>query len=342
MNEAAPQDALDAELAALAGYLKSRGLAALSLTRAPVAECRAMTARIAAVLNENSKPLASERDITVPRDDGGSVPCRLYLPDGVTNPPLMIYAHGGSFALGTLNSWDGMLRELVRASNVAVLSVDYRLSPEHRFPAAFDDMFAAVRYAASAGASLGIDATRLAVGGDSAGGNLALAAALAMRDAGRSAGAGVCSAGAGVFPPLKFMLLIYGVYSTDNTTPAWATLGTGNYGLSAAQMDWIWANYLASPEQRSDWRVTPLVAPMTGMPPAHLAIGSLDPLIDDSRALAQKLSAANVPYTLTVYPGLTHGFIRSGPHVSAVRRALADCAAALGRAMAAQTGLSLH
>lgn len=328
MNEAAPQGTLDAELAALAGHLKSLGLTALSLTRAPVADCRAMTARIAAVLNENSKPLACERDLAVPRGNGNNstVPCRLYLPDGVTNPPLLIYAHGGSFALGTLNSWDGMLRELVRASKVAVLSVDYRLSPEHRFPAAFDDMLAAVRHAAGQGAAWGIDATRLAVGGDSAGGNLALAAALAMRDAGRSAGAGV-------FPPLKFMLLIYGVYSADNTTPAWATLGTGNYGLSAAQMDWIWAHYLETPDQRSDWRVAPLTASMTGMPPAHLIIGSLDPLIDDSRALAQKLSAADVPHSLTVYDGLTHGFIRSGTRVSAVRRAVADCAVALRQAL---------
>jgi acetyl esterase len=330
MNDAVPPATLDPELAALGAHLKARGLAALSLTRAAVADCRAMNARIAAVLNENSKPLMRERDIAVPREDGsgGAVACRLYLPDGVANPPLMIYAHGGSFALGTLDAWNAMLRELVRASGVAVLSVDYRLSPEHRFPAAFDDMLAAVRHAAREGQSLGIDATRLAVGGDSAGGNLALAAALAMRDASRNSGA------AG-FSPLKFMLLIYGVYSTDNTTPAWATLGTGNYGLSAAQMDWIWAHYLQAPDQRGDWRVAPLTASMAGMPPAHLIIGNLDPLIDDSRALAQKLAAANVPHSLTVYDGLTHGFIRSSPHVGVVRRALADCAAALSRALAA-------
>ncbi len=309
---------LDAGLAALAEQLKARGLAPLSPTRAPLADCRAMTARIAAVLNEGSVPLERERDLAIP-SPGGAVPCRLYLPDGVARPPLLVYAHGGSFALGTLTAWDGMLRELARASGVAVLSVDYRLAPEHRFPAGFDDMLAAVRYAAREGEALGIDPARLAVGGDSAGGNLALSTALALRDAGAS--------------PLSFMLLIYGVYSTDNATAAWKALGTGSYGLSAAQMDWIWATYLNTPEERSDWRVAPLTAPMAGLPAAHLIVGTLDPLIDDSHALAQKLAAANVPHTLTVYEGLTHGFIRSGPYSITVRRALAECAAALAGAL---------
>ncbi len=308
---------LDAGLAALAEHLKSRGLRALNPTSAPLADCRAMNERIGAVLNEGSVPIARERDLTVP-GAAGPIPCRLYLPDGVTKPPLLIYAHGGSFALGALPSWDAMLRELVRGSGVAVLSVGYRLAPEHRFPAAFDDMLAAVQYAAREGAALGIDASRLAAGGDSAGGNLALATALALRDAGAS--------------PLSFLLLIYGVYSTDNTTPSWAELGTGTYGLSAAQMDWIWANYLTTPNQRADQRVAPLSGTMTGLPPAHLIAGNLDPLIDDSRALAQKLGAANVPNTLTVYDGLPHGFIRSGPFSNTVRGAVSDCAAALARA----------
>jgi acetyl esterase len=309
---------LDAGLAALAAHLKSRGLVPLNPTRAPLAECRAMTERIGAALNEGSVPLERERKLTLPGADG-AIPCRLYLPDGVARPPLLVYAHGGSFALGALASWDGMLRELVRASGVAVLSVGYRLAPEHRFPAGFDDMLAVVRYAAREGAALGIDQMRLAVGGDSAGGNLALAAALALRDAGAS--------------PLSFMLLVYGVYSTDNTTSAWKALGTGNYGLSAAQMDWIWANYLDTPEQLMDWRVAPLTASLAGLPAAHLIVGSLDPLIDDSQALAHKLAAAQVPRTLTVYDGLTHGFIRSGTHSATVRRAVAECAAALARAL---------
>lgn len=310
---------LDAGLAAFAETLKARGLRPLNPASAPLADCRAMQARIAAVLNEGSLPLARERDVAIPRA-GGAIPCRLYLPDGVTRPPLILYAHGGSFALGTLNAWDGVLRELTRASGVAVLSVDYRLAPEHRFPAGFDDVLTAVRFAAREGAALGIDSSRLAVGGDSAGGNLALAAAVALRDAGAS--------------PLRFMLLVYGVYSTENTTPSWATLGTGNYGLCAAQMDWIWATYLNTPREKNDVRVAPLSAEMSGLPPAHLTVGALDPLIDDSRALAQRLAAANVAHTLKVYAGLTHGFIRSGPYSEAAKRAVSDCAGALAHALA--------
>lgn len=309
---------LDAGLAALAEALKARGLRALNPASAPIADCRAMAERIAAVLNEGSQPLAREQDISIP-GAGGAIPCRLYVPDGVARPPLMLYAHGGSFAQGALASWDGMLRTLVRASGVAVLSVGYRLAPEHRFPAGFDDLMAAVHYARHQGAALGVNTTRLAIGGDSAGGNLALSTALALRDAGAS--------------PLAFLLLIYGVYSTDNTTPAWATLGTGAYGLSAAQMDWIWTNYLDTPEQLMDWRVAPITAQLAGLPPAHLIVGDLDPLIDDSRALAQKLAAAKVPHTLAVYEGLTHGFIRSGKYSETVRRALAACAEALAGAM---------
>ena len=309
---------LDSGLASLAEQLKARGLRPLNPTSAPLADCREMTERIGAVLNEGSVPLQREHDLSVSGGRGNPVPCRLYLPDGATRPPLVVYAHGGSFALGVLNSWDGMLRELVRASGVAVLSVGYRLAPEHRFPAAFEDMLSAVHYAAREAETLGIDPSRLAVGGDSAGGNLALSAALALRDAGAS--------------PLSFMLLIYGVYSTDNTTPSWAELGTGAYGLSAVQMDWIWANYLDSPAQRTDRRVAPLTAPMGGLPPTHLIVGNLDPLIDDSRALAQKLAAADVEHTLTIYEGLPHGFIRSGPYSDTVQRALAECAAALAAA----------
>jgi acetyl esterase len=307
---------LDPGLAALAEELKARGLRALSPVTSPIAECRDMQSRIAAVVNEGSVPLARERDIAVPRA-GGVVPCRLYLPDGAHNPPLIIYAHGGSFAQGSLNAWDGMLRELTRASGVAALSVDYRLAPEHRFPAGFDDLLAVVHYASLESAALGIDASRLAIGGDSAGGNLALAAAVALRDAGAS--------------PLKFMLLVYGVYSTDNTTPAWATYGNGS--LTAAQMDWIWATYLNSPAEKSDTRVAPILASMAGLPPAHLMVGDLDPLQDDSRALAAKFAAAHVTHTLNVYEGLPHGCIRSGNYSATVRRALADGADALARAM---------
>ena len=311
MNDATPW--IDPELVAAGKLLQSRGLVAPDRTQASLAEVRAATDRIGAFLGEGSVPLERERDLALPGPHG-QVPCRLYLPDDADKPPLLIYAHGGGFVQGSLPSWDAMLRELVRQSGVAALSVDYKLSPEHRFPVAFDEMVAMIRLAAGEGAGLGIDPTRLAVGGDSAGANLALAAAAALRDAGE--------------PALGFMLLIYGCYSTDTESDSWQRFGRGA-GLSQTQMRWIWETYLERPEQQHDWRAAPILADPAGLPPAHLIVGSLDPLLDDSHHLAARLKAAGVPYKLTVYDGINHGFIRYGRLIATARRAVGECAAAL-------------
>jgi acetyl esterase len=304
---------IDPELVSAGQLLQSRGLVAPDRTQAPLSEVRAAVDRIGAFLGEDSVPLQREQNLSLPGPHG-QVPCRLYLPDNAARPPLIIYAHGGGFMQGSLPSWDAMLRELVRQSGVAALSVDYRLSPEHRFPVAFEEIVAMVRLAAREGSGFGIDPTRLAVGGDSAGANLALAAALALRDAGERA--------------LGFMLLIYGCFSTDTESPSWQRFGRGA-GLSQTQMRWIWETYLERPEQQKDWRAAPILADLTGLPPTHLIVGSLDPLLDDSQRLAARLKDAGVPSELKVYEGLNHGFIRYGRLVSAARGAVGDCAAAL-------------
>src|ERR1700730_3740198 len=314
MNDAT--DWIDPELVAAGKLLQSRGLVAPDRTQAPLSAVRAAVDRIGAFLGEGSVPLERERDLALPGPHG-QVPCRLYLPDDAERSPLLVYAHGGGFMQGSLASWDAMLRELVRQSGVAALSVDYRLSPEHRFPVAFEEMVAMVRLARREGAGLGIDPARLAVGGDSAGGNLALAAALAVREAGAN--------------HLGFMLLIYGVYSTDTESESWQRFGRGT-GLSQTQMRWIWETYLERPEQQKDWRAAPLLADLAGLPPAHLIVGSLDPLVDDSHRLAARLKEAGVPCELTVYEGINHGFIRYGRLIATARRAIADCAAALRKA----------
>jgi acetyl esterase len=315
MNDAT--DWIDPELVAAGKLLQSRGLVAPDRTQAPLSAVRAAVDRIGAFLGEGSVPLERERDLALPGPHG-QVPCRLYLPDDAERPPLLVYAHGGGFMQGSLASWDAILRELVRQSGVAALSVDYRLSPEHRFPVAFDEMVAMIRLVAREGAGLGIDPTRLAVGGDSAGANLALAAALAARDAGERA--------------LGFMLLIYGCFSTDTESPSWQRFGQGA-GLSQTQMRWIWDTYLERPDQQTDWRAAPILADLTGLPMAHLIVGSLDPLLDDSHRLAARLEEAGVPSDLTVYDGFNHGFIRYGRLISAARRAVEDCAGALRKAL---------
>jgi acetyl esterase len=309
---------IDPELVAAGKLLQEKGLVAPDRTKAGLAEVRAMTDRIGAFLGEGSAPLPRERDLSLPGPHG-QVPCRLYLPDGIERPGCIVYLHGGGFMQGSLNSWDAMLRDLVRESGVAALSVDYKLSPEHKFPVAFDETVAMIRLMAREGSGLGIDPARLAAGGDSAGANLALAAALRLRDAGE--------------PVLRFLLLVYGCYSTDAESPSWQRFGQGA-GLSQAQMRWIWDTYLTRPEERSDWRAAPLGARLEGLPRAHMIVGNLDPLYDDSEALAARLKEAGVPATLKVYEGLNHGFIRYGRLIASARRAVADCAKALREAMA--------
>jgi len=309
---------VDPELTAAGKLLQERGLVAPDRMVAAMAEVRAAQDRIGAFLGEGSAPLQDERDLLLP-GPRGQVPCRLYRPDGVTRPPLIVYAHGGAFVQGSLPSWDHFLRDLVRQSGVAALSVDYRLAPEHLFPAAFDDMVAITRLAEREGAGFGIDASRIAVGGDSAGANLALGAALAMRDAGAKAP--------------QFQLLIYGVYTTACDSASWRRFGQGA-GLSIASMSWAWQTYLGDKANYADWRAAPFTAELKGVAPAHLIVGNLDPLLDDSNNLAAKLKAAGVPCDLTIYQGINHGFIRYGRLIGTARRAIADCAAALKAGLA--------
>ena len=315
MNDATPW--VDPELIAAGKLLQEKGFVVPDRTVAPLSEVRVAQDRAGAFLGLDSVPLQSERDVMLPGPHG-DIPCRFYYPEGVDQPACIIYLHGGGFMQGSLNSWDHFLRDLVRQSNVAVLSVDYSLSPEHKFPVAFDETVAMVRLMARDGAKHGIDPRRLAVGGDSAGANLALAAALALRDAGEKA--------------LSFQLLIYGVYSADVESPSWQRFGRGA-GLSQTQFRWILETYLEDPAQQTDWRVAPLLADLKGLPPAHLIVGSLDPLLDDSNKLAAKLKEASVPADLTIYQGINHGFIRYGRLIRTSRNAIADCAAALKRAL---------
>jgi acetyl esterase len=316
MNDATPW--IDPELTAAGKLLQERGYVVPDRTVAPLSEVRAAQDRVGTFLGEGSVSLLRERDLALPGPHG-QVPCRLYLPDGIDGTPCLVYAHGGGFMQGSLDSWNHFLRDLVRQSGVACLSVDYKLSPEYKFPVAFEETVAMIRLAAREGAGLGIDPTRLAVGGDSAGANLALAAALALRDAGEHA--------------LSFLLLIYGVYSTNVESPSWQRFGRGA-GLSQAQFRWILETYLADPAQQGDWRVAPMLADLKGLPPAHLIVGSLDPLLDDSNRLATKLKEAGVPSDLTIYQGINHGFIRYGRLIATARRGVADCATALKAAFA--------
>jgi len=289
---------LDAEAVALAGLLRAKGLVAQSPMTAPIAEARASLDRIAAFLGEGSAPLPGEQELSA-----GGVRARFY--PAAHGAPVLVYAHGGSFTVGSLDAWDALMREMVRLSGLAMLHVDYRMFPEHRFPAAPEDMLAAAQWVRAQG-------WRYALGGDSAGANLALGAAQALRDAGG--------------PQPGCLLLHYGAYDTDCDSPSWQRHGGGESGLSRASAAWLWENYLRGPADRLDPRAAPLRGALPGLPPVFLSIGTHDPLFDQQLALHAALHAARVPVRLTIAAGMPHGFIRQGRFVRKARAVVEESA----------------
>lgn len=219
---------------------------------------------------------------------------RLYVPEGAESPaPLLVYYHGGGWVIGTLETHDNTCRALARTSGAAVLSVAYRLAPEHPYPAPLEDCYAALEWAEANAAALGCDPLRLAVGGDSAGGNLAAAVAIMARD--RKG------------PALRHQLLIYPVIDDDLTLPSYTHNGGGEYFLGTATMRWFWDQYLAG---QAD---TPLAQvgrtpDLSGLPPASVYAAEFDPLRDEGMAYAQRLKAAGGDVDAAVAPGMIHGF----------------------------------
>lgn len=266
-------------------------------------------------------PLASVADVVF-AGPGGERKVRIYRPHDVTTPsPALLYFHGGGWVVGNLESHDHLCRYLAAQSQVVVLAVDYRLAPEHKFPAAYEDALAAVRWAAANAEELAIDAKRLAVGGDSAGGSLAAATALAIRDEG--------------WPMLRLQLLLYP--STDFTadTASMRDNGTG-YLLTRAAMEQFMDWYLPSRISRTDPRTSPQLAPEhSGLPSAFVASAEFDPLRDEAHVYAHTLERAGVVVERHCYAGMVHGFMRMGGKVDRALSALDDAAAALKAALSA-------
>lgn len=251
----------------------------------------------------------------------GAIPLRLYRPQGsdAQRLPALVYLHGGGWVIGDLDTHDVLCRELARHAGCAVLSVDYRLAPEYRFPVAVDDAFAALRWVAREADALGIDATRLAIGGDSAGGNLAAVAAILARDAGG--------------PALAFQLLIYPATDQRQDTASHAALGEG-YLLTRDSLQYYRAHYLPEPASWDDWRASPLRHPdLSGLPPALVLTAGHDPLRDEGLAYAQRLSDAGSRATQLCFERQIHGFITMGRVIDEANDAVRLCAAALRQAL---------
>jgi acetyl esterase len=252
----------------------------------------------------------------------GDLPVRIYRPVSVAADaklPGLVYAHGGGWVFGNLDSHDVLCAQLALEAGIAVFAVDYRLAPEARFPGAFDDMVAGLKWVAANGPSVGIDPAKLAIGGDSAGGNLAAAVSIWARD----------NRG----PRLRLQLLAYPVTDAVARAESYRRYEDG-YGLNAATMEWFFDHYTPDKGGRGDWRVSPLRAgSLAGLAPALVITAGFDPLRDEGRAYAFRLQQEGTVADLMEFGGMLHGFLSSPMLLHGARRGTTIAAAALREAL---------
>lgn len=271
----------------------------------------------AGVLEVPRAELPRVEDLHVPSRDGVQLPARLYAPGTAAALPALLYLHGGGFTIGSVATHDVLCRELARLGRCMVLSLDYRLAPEHAFPTASNDAWDALAWLAAQAASLGADPARLAVGGDSAGGTLAAVSAIMARDAGLA---------------LALQLLIYPGTTAHQDTPSHTEFADGPV-LDREAIGWFFDQYIPSRTEREDWRFAPLLAPdVDGVAPAWIGLAECDPLVDEGVDYGDKLRAAGVAVDLEIYRGVTHEFIKMGRALPEARQAHQDAARALRNA----------
>ncbi|SDQ55312.1 acetyl esterase [Paraburkholderia fungorum] len=287
-------------------------------------QARASYEKSAPILEIASAPMVTLDDLHIPVRDGAAIRARLYQavePSWAEPAPALVYFHGGGFTVGSVDTHDALCRMFARDGQCTVLSVDYRLAPEHKFPTAVDDAFDALIWLHAHAAEYGVDANRLAIGGDSAGGTLATICAVLARDAGIR---------------LALQLLIYPGTTGYQNTVSHARLADG-FLLTADTIQWFFEQYVRDKSDRDDWRFAPLdgqrgAPDFRGVAPAWIATAEYDPLSDEGQAYAEKLRAAGNRVTLKCYAGMIHEFFKMGGYVPEVAAAHADAAAVLRRA----------
>lgn len=288
-----------------------------SMATLTAAEAKAAYEKGAGVLEVPKPALARIEDFTIAARDGFALPARLYAPSDAVLP-VLVYFHGGGFTVGSIATHDTLCRVLASRSGCAVISIDYRLAPEHKFPTASDDAWDAVQFVASQAASLGLDGHRLALGGDSAGGTLAAVCALMARDAGIR---------------IALQMLFYPGTTAHQDTASHERFACGPL-LDEALISWFFGQYVRSPADRDDWRFAPLNAEdVDDVAPAWIGLAEADPLVDEGIAYADKLRAAGVPVDLEIYRGVIHEFVKMGRAVPEALQAHADAANALKEAL---------
>ena len=256
-----------------------------------------------------------DRDIDGP---GGSIPIRIYTPRELTSGeklPVLVWFHGGGYVIGDLDTHDSACRALANETDCIVVAVDYRLAPENKFPAAVDDCFAAFRWVIKNAAAINADGARVAVGGDSAGGNLAAVVSILARNAG--------------LPNIVFQLLIYPVTAPEPETKSHHAFAEG-YLLTRKTITWFFTHYIRNSKDTKDFRYAPLEADdLSSLPPALVIVAGYDPLRDEGVEYAEALIHAGNRVRLSNYEGMVHGFYLMGGMVDASRRAISESAAML-------------
>jgi acetyl esterase len=307
--------ALDPQAKAL---LDQFGAIGQSISSMSVADARRSMEVLSSIRGE-LPPIGAVADRRIP-GPAGEIPVRVYTPTGSAPFPLLVFFHGGGWVLGGIETHDGICRELANGAGCVVMSVDYRLAPEHKFPAAADDCYAATQWAAAHATDLGADAKRVAIGGDSAGGNLTAVVAQMARDKGG--------------PPLVFQLLIYPVTVAAFDTPSYRDNAEG-YLLTAGDMRWFWDHYLKNAADGENPYASPLRAKsLKGMPPAMVITAEFDPLRDEGEQYAHRLEEAGVPTRLSRYDGMIHGFFGMTQMIDKAKDAVKEASANLRLAFA--------
>jgi acetyl esterase len=238
---------------------------------------------------------------------------RFYDPDRSGRKPAFIYLHGGGWTTFSIDTHDRVMREYAARAGVVVAGVDYALAPEAKYPIALEQTVAVARYLAMNGGEVGVDPTRIAIGGDSAGGNLAIAASLRLRDLGDTS-------------LIRAMVLNYGVFARESSPEAIRKFGGEGNILTIDEMEGLWQTYLSDPAQAQDPLVCPLGADLKGLPPAFLVVPECDLLTEQSIALADRLRAAGVPVTTNIYRGAAHSFLEAISIAPLAARAFDDTA----------------
>ncbi len=311
---------LHTQARALLDFIDQRGIPPTHTLSAQ--DARAFYRERRAVLQPEPQAVAEVKELQA-TGPHGPIPLRLYkpLPASTEVLPVLVYYHGGGWVIGDLDTHDTLCRELANMAGCAVVAVDYRMAPEHRFPAAVDDVIAATRWVHRQAASLGLDASRIAVGGDSAGGNLAAVVALAERDSGDL--------------PLVFQLLIYPATDQRRGAPSHTTNAEG-YLLTKETIDYFHGHYIVDVAHDLDWRASPLLhADLSKLPPALVITAGFDPLRDEGMDYAVRLTESGNRAAYVCFERQIHGFITMGKVLDEANTAVSLCAAELRRAFAA-------